>query len=257
MAFQRLDDSDAEFDPSVEKNLYAYDDIVTTFAEGHFELDLTATNGTDLPSDGNSVSGLHIAPVLNGKLEDNMVAEVIAIELLDASVWFDQFVGNSQGGGSGRVEYQVNLPNEKHQQSHQFGVASGDIDQNLGNIGTADAADFGPDTGAFSRTYAGSATALLYQTLPFTVPAWESTNGWAHGGAVTHSGPYMKNYRDNFGRGPVVDPGDEFQIGLGVEWTTNDSVNIKGEIKVATHYDVYEQPMGDYQDVRGLGESEM
>lgn len=183
-------------------------------------------------------------------LKRNEVAEVVAIEKVTFRALHMARGNSGTTPGTARIDAQLSVNDFP-----DFGSATYPVDSD--NPDALDEDDDGLDEWIVrdSSVKPGNPTEkggnLLWKEEGVIAQAFNDTVNGTGGGGYDgiDSGHYMRNYRTNFGRGPLLYPDDEVFGTLAVDLNDWDNERIQVLLKTMLYLDIYESEESDYNDI--------
>lgn len=215
-------------EPIVEQEADFYDDLIVERYNYQAILDAATTgNGTF-----NTGQLLDESPA--GNLEGHQVAELVAMGVA-ASVWVEQSGSAGTTPGNVRWDFNVHLIEQGHTPFN--GEDVNEFDRDPDDDGTD---EFGSDS-SYRKNPTGFAEAVLFDRVFHTYQAFnDTTNGTGGLGSPYTQEDWYRNYRREYGRGPIAFP--DWVIGMNgalqKQEIDNEDVHVKAHVR--TVWDVFE-----------------
>ena len=229
----------------VEDEVNKYGELWTQTFHGAYAIDLGTSAGDDLPTDWNpSPTVMNQAAPLGGRLEQNQVAEMVSLIPDAVGAWFREEGDLEPVPQTAEVEFEVS---------------------NRGLDHVTDNATFGPgftmdgiseDTWTQSNAYSEQSYgkklwfAFCTATDAFADEVAGPYAGGSGGGQV-HSPMTPINYRDWYGRGPLLDDGDELRLQAGIRVNNAADATLAYMCRYRVVWDVFEYPRGGLSETQG------
>lgn len=224
-------------------------------AEKYFSsqrLDMTATDGADLPADGFTGGYTWMrAPILGDNLKPHQIAELVSLDVSVHTIFLQEQSGAGTTPGSVWSEAEFsrrgvsNQPRILRSTDTEIGwdpegnVASGD----------ADVDSFGGAKGFIETTnFAGR---IAYTNAVMHTGFADTVGGTGGGGAVDSSAPQHFQFRRDYGRGPVFESDDEFKLTGAIRWNQVENQIIRCIWSANAYWDVFEYERGELTEVKG------
>lgn len=248
MSIGMADEDDGVTRIDVANEVNQFGELWTQTFHGAYALDLGTTAGDDVATDYNpGPSVLVQSAPLGGRLEQNQVAEMVALFPDAVGIWFREEGDLEPTPHTAEAEFEItNHGKDTLVDNGQFGPSEG-----YANNTGLDPATW-TETHAYSEQSYGERLWFAFCTASDAFA--DEVAGPFAGGAHTmnvHSPMTPMLYRNWFGRGPLHDDGDEVRCAIGLRSDNAADATLAYMVRFRVIWDVFEYPERDLQETQG------